>query len=505
MAQHFFEIDDDRFSSQATTLEDIYNDPVTILEHLTMENILQILNVVSVGCFSKIANYPDASICRVYSLTYISITNVIQLNINARDLTINNAIAIFDSIEIGNYLNKYADTILKISGSIGRRKIITNVLMNFAYTIIAGIRRMTHDLNKNKCSLHVIVFQKLVKTAESFIGNYFDKIEQILTTEKDPRFMFYLGPTCGISKLIVPIINFYKSGNGNKEQVAAFLRSIYSYEVYKNITTQNKKKVLHTLFRINPNFEITKDINYDYLETLMNPINYLSVIIPLFAMLIESIYKYPQTNIQDLPAIDDCQKRDRFGINYSLKEFYLFNLFHALKYGRNRFQSKNMKIIDTEHRDLLIEEIKIYVWREYQKIYQTSPLKCCDRGNPNEYTDVRKIVAKLICSFSEEELTLLIQQVTKSYSARLVKYFLKQLKINLLNRYTFIRFRVELIYIYLRGINSKGEQLINNGNGQNVKHIYKFKNLFFESGGTEEAWSEIVSWRNKMLRKYTTP
>jgi len=183
------------FYSQATTIEglklliELSDDPE--FKNFTADEILQLTNIVGIACNGSIGDFPDPSTWRMNEIYYgchISVADIItsfhqssdsefKLKAPGYDKEITNAIPVFDDPKIGVFLKKYAPSILEYSSSIGMRRIIADVPMTFGYTIIAGIRRMIYDLNKNKSTVHLDTFKQLVSTAASFVGKYYDHVE----------------------------------------------------------------------------------------------------------------------------------------------------------------------------------------------------------------------------------------------------------------------------------------------------------------------------------------
>lgn len=253
MAAHFDEISsiDDKnhslsFYSQATTLEGIR----TLVEFtkdasfnkFDATEILQIINIVGVACYAPIGDFPDAStwpIKEIHVGCYVSVADIVTSYVQAGDdgdkklmapginKEITSCIPIFDDPQIGAFLKKYAPSLLEFSSSIGIRRAIADVPMTFGYTIIAGIRRMFYDLNRNKSTVHVETFGKFVESAASFVGKYYDHIEELLVDQDCGIFGYYLG-NHGIADLIIPLTRAYKKKKSLK--IAEILRSVYSCE-----------------------------------------------------------------------------------------------------------------------------------------------------------------------------------------------------------------------------------------------------------------------------------
>lgn len=253
MAAHFDEISqiDDKthsvsFYSQATTLEGIRTlveftkDPS--FHKFDASEILQIINIVGVACNASVGDFPDAStwpIKEIYVGCYVSVADIITSYIQAGDdgekklmapgidKEITNVIPVFDDPRIGVFLKKYAPSLLEFSSSIGIRRVIADIPMTFGYTIIAGIRKLFYDLNKSKSTAHIETFGKFVETAASFVGKYYDHIEELLVDQDCGIFGYYLG-NFGIADLIIPLTRAYKKKKVLKN--AEILRSVYSCE-----------------------------------------------------------------------------------------------------------------------------------------------------------------------------------------------------------------------------------------------------------------------------------
>ena len=530
------------FFSQATTLEGIrmlieLTDDITF-PNFTAYDILQIINIVGVACSSPVGDFPDASTWRVneiYYGCYVSVADIITsfhqsgdsgfvLKAPGIDKEITNVIPVFDDPQIGVFLKKYAPSILEFTSSIGMRRVIADVPMTFGYNIIAGIRRMMYDLNKNKSTLHLETFKQLVDTAASFVGKYYDHIEELLKDEDHGMNGYYLGNN-GIASLIVPLIRIYSEKNHEAiKRMPDILRSIYSHEIWKGISKEFKGKQklneivkemlykllgidletnkikLTPLFKPEPKREDIKfpdeyKIDQEYLDKLTQPLYYHNYI-SLLPQFLKAATSGPLEDIKGIPEMTKATALEAFGIDYGHKKFVCLNVFQALRYPRNSArvdrEGESMKIVDVKYHKEVIKDIKSYIREQFEGLYD---FEVKAKGRAEELEMAQIIVGKLInltnyqaiLSIWRNGLTRnnITYKISNSSSTgfKLLCHKLIDLKIE-------IPLRSKIIAILLLGVDADSQVVYNSGKICDIKNIKKYKNGFLMTGTAEE-WNEI--------------
>lgn len=355
IAAHFDEIEhiDDSnhmisFYSQETTMGGI-RALVELSQHeVTFDalEILQILNCVGIGCNAPIGDYPDPMTWKIKDIVmscHISLSDVLVAHIQsggqplkapASEIEITNVIPVFEDLSIGKFLKKYAPSILEYTFSIGMRRMIAEIPMTIGFTMCSGILKMIPELNKNKSTINLEVFQKFVKTFNNFVGNYFGHVDELLVDQNQGELAFYLGNN-GIQNLICPLIRMYQKRDQSKlKLVPSIMRSLFSHEAwlivrraYKNDEKANEiaKEMLHKLLGIDlvkhkteltpfdepepevgdVKFHDEPFINYEYLHELWKPVNKLKYLVTTPELLNAAINNRLGT-IKDMPTTDDA-------------------------------------------------------------------------------------------------------------------------------------------------------------------------------------------------------
>jgi len=530
------------FYSQATTLEGIqtlveFTEDVTF-SSLTADDILQIINIVGVACWCPVGDFPDASTWRVneiYYGCYVSVADIITsihqsndtefiLKAPGIDKEITNVIPVFDDPKIGIFLKKYAPSILEFTSSIGMRRVIADISMTFGYNIIAGIRRMMYDLNKNKLTVHLETFMNLISTAASFVGRYYNQIENLLKDKDCGLNGYYLGNN-GIGNLIVPLIRIYSKKNHEAVmRMPDILRSIYSYEIWKGISKEFKgkqkfnqivKDMLHKLLgidletqkvKLTPKFEsepIREDIKFpddfnvdqEYLDKLTQPLYYHNYM-TLLPQLLTAVTSGELEDIKNIPEMTKVIALEAFGIDYSHKEFVFLNVFQALRYPRptTRADTKTqtMKILDVKYHQTAMEDVKKYVREQFEAQYDFE-VKAKRRQEEQEMA--QRIVDNLI---NETSYQAMINIWKNGITRNNITYKIENSSSNgfkllcrkLVDLTVKIPLRSKIISILLLAVDADNQAVYNNGEICDIKSIKKYKKRFLVTGTVEE-WNEV--------------
>lgn len=542
MAQHFHEIEDiddskhniSFFSQDSTfggikTLVNLSKDES--LEMFDVNEILEILNLVGVACSGPIGDYPDPSTWQVKEIFLgcnVSLSDVLvafkqsngkALRAPAIDKEITNVIPIFDEKRIGDFLKKYAPSLLEYTFSIGMRRIIADIPMTIGYTMCAGTWKMIAELSKSTSTLHWEIFKKFVSTFDGFVGKYFDNIKPLLREQKNKKKMFYLANN-GIANMMSPLIRIYVTNDETiLKLVPAILRSLYSFEVWHGIRRLYKKSenseqiaesILYKLLGIDmskkvsvkppfveePNditFYDQPNINYDYLNELIKPLFYVD-----YLTLIPMYLKAFAEDSDSFKDISTVSKTAALEVEYDYNEFMLLNIFQAARYrtraSREDTDSETMKIVDLKDRNEAMEDIKSYIREQFKNDYvqQLSQKAKIETDSMGDH-----IASQILSAESYDAMILLWRNgvvrngVTHKISTTSKSGF-KRLARDLFQREIHIPQRINIIKVLLLGVDDKGEAVWNRGGICFSVNIKEMESKFLEYGTLAE-WTSIVS------------
>ncbi|KAG5667535.1 hypothetical protein PVAND_015514 [Polypedilum vanderplanki] len=531
------------FYSQATTFDgicsliELTDNP--FFSTFDANELLQILNLVGVACNGKIGEFPDASTWRVNEIfigCYISVADIVTskqqsddsefvLKVPGTDKEITNVIPVFDDPRIGVFLKKYAPSLLEFTSSIGMRKVIADVPMTFGFTIIAGIRKLMYDLNKNKSTEHVETFAQFMNSASSFIGRYFDHIEELLKEQELGMKGFYLANN-GIGNMMVPLIRIFvkKELKSMQNYLPEILRAIYSCEIWKGISKEFRskrefdqivKEMLHKLLSIDienkkikvqepfvpePDdkslkFDDSYAVNKEYLNELAQPLYYHNYM-TLLPKFIEAVTTGKVEEIKNIPEMTKSTAIEAFGIDYSQNEFIFLNIFQALRYPRSSSRADTklgeMKIIDVKYKNEIIEDIKNYVRKEFKDLYE---FEVKMKKHKEEEILANEIVDKLTKETNYENLLKIWKsqisrsEITFKFSnthSIAFRFLLKKV----IDMKSNIPLRADIIKILLLSVDNDGQIVYNNGKIADVKNLKKLKKRFLITNSNSE-WNEI--------------
>lgn len=424
MAKHFDEIKDIddtnhsiSFFSQDTTfggiklLVEVSRDEN--FESFEVDEILQLLNLVGVACSGPIGDFPDPMTWKVDEIflgCYVSVSDILvafnqsnghNLKVPAIDKEMTNVIPIFDDHRIGRFLKKYAPSLLEYTHSIGMRRVIAVVPMTIGYTMGSGVLKMISEIDQNKSSLHLSVFQELITSFTSFVGKYFDHILPFLKDQDNGNYSFYIGYN-GISNMLSPLLRIFKDNDQEKlKLIPSILRALYTHEVWQVVRKAYKgknnkddiiKRMLYRLLGIDierhktplkglfeGDFDI-RDIkfhdepnfNEDYLTELSESlyhVNYLTLIPKYF----EAVMNKRLESIKDVPEMTSSTILETLQVDYPFNLFLLFNVIQALLYttrtDRENSSEEKMKIPDLKNKDEAMNEVKDYIRDQYKLQY----------------------------------------------------------------------------------------------------------------------------------------
>ncbi|CAF3550969.1 unnamed protein product [Rotaria sp. Silwood1] len=548
MAKHIDElkdIDDSEhlasFYSQDTTLGGIRAVCQLVHENLLDDvdanGILQMVNIVGIPCSGPIGEFPDPMTWRVNELylgSYVSLSDVLTvftqsrgklLQTPATNKDIINVIPIIDDKRIAQFLHSYAPSILEYTSSIGMRRLLADVPMTAGYTICAGIWKLVEDLNENKSELYLESFEKLVKTYEIIVGNYFDHNMPYIK-EQDVQSSYYIANN-GITNMISPLIKLYRENDSKKLQyMPKILRALYTYEIWQAVRRQYKnrddsdliaQKMLDRLIGLDLNkyktptqplfqneplldeiqFHDKAHVDEKYLDELIATVYYVDYV-TLLPKFISAVVNSNTNSIKDISPINQdsiCQTLD---IDYNLKFFKFFNIFQALQYTTkaSRVDSDNekMKIIDVGNRRAAKKMVQEYIRKKFENQY-ASDLAVKRRLERTE--SVSLLVTSILQANSHSDIVKLMRNgitygklhLTIENSSSLGFIELKQ---KLLDLNENVPRRLDILKVFLLGRDDElnDEPVWNNGNVLFTTELSDYENIFTKLGQNDE-WIKL--------------
>ncbi|CAF4248244.1 unnamed protein product [Rotaria sp. Silwood2] len=548
MAQHINElqdIDDSEhlasFYSQDTTLGGIRTvcqlAHENLLDDVDANGILQMVNLVGIPCSGPVGEFPDPMTWRVNELylgSYVSLSDVLTafiqshgkpLQTPATNKDIINVIPIIDDKRIAQFLQSYGSSILEYTSSVGMRRLLADVPMTAGYTICAGIWKLIEDLNENKSELHLETFEKLVKTYEIVVGNYFDHIMPYIK-EQDVQLSYYIANN-GITNMISPLIKLYRENDPNKLQyMPRILRALYAYEIWQAIRRQYKnrddsdliaqqmldqligldlnkyKTPVQPLFQSEPlldeiKFHDKAHIDEKYLDELITTAYYVDYV-TLLPKFISAVVGSSTNNIKDIPSINQDSICQTLEIDFDLKYFKFFNVFQALQYTTkaSRVDSDNakMKIIDVGNKRAAKKMIQDYIRKKFENQY-ASDLAIKRRLERTE--SVSLLVTSILQANSHSDIVKLMRNgithgnlhlaIENSSSLGFI-----ELKRKLLDLNEHVPRRLEILQVFLLGRDDElnDEPVWNNGNALFTTDLSEYENIFTKLGQSDE-WIKL--------------
>ncbi|CAF1103902.1 unnamed protein product [Didymodactylos carnosus] len=548
MAQHIDElqnIDDDQhvvsFFSQDTTLGGIRAvcQLVTddILEDVDANDILRMVNIVGIACSGPIGEFPDPMTWRVnemYLGCYVSLSDILTAFIQSRgqplqtpatNKTITNVIPIIEDKRIARFLQAHAPSLLEYTCSIGMRRLIADVPMTGGYTICAGIWKLVEDLNVNKSELYLESFDKLVKTYEIVVGDYFEHIMPYIK-EQDDQLSYYIANN-GTTNMISPFIKLYRENDANKlQQLPKILRALYTYEIWQAVRRQYKnrddsdlivqkmldqlvgldlnkyKALVQPLFESEPplneiQFHDQAHIDEQYLDELIKTAYYVDYV-TLLPKYISAVINLDNNSIKHISTINQDSVCEALNINYDIKIFKFYNVVQALLYtskaSRVDSDNKTMKIIDLGDQRAAEKMVQNYIRKRFENQYATD---LAMKGRAERAELASSLVQSILQEKSHSELVKLMREgltranvhlaITNSSSLGFL-----ELKEKLLDLNEKVPRRLDIIKIFLLGRDYKqnDEPVWNNGNVLCTPSLCDFEKIFVTLGYASE-WETV--------------
>jgi len=413
------EKDNVSFISQEGTLEWIrcLDEVLSVAEDLEVHELLQLVNIVGLGCDCVINNYPNAMTLRINGIykCYVSVcdvtNNVIKVPGQA-SMTVNSVIPVFSDVRIYKYLKKYAPVLLECNYSVGIRRMIANVPKTMYYTITSAILFL---MGQPKSNLNRNITKDLLKVIK----------KSKLDLTKDYGDLLYDLEGCESHDLIKVLTSDNKP----------VIRAIYCREYYLYLRKQkiNMEKLLNikytSLSSLFKKDKYKKNCNYKINH------KYLEKFTPKY------LQKFMKTN----------------------HKYNFYNIVQVIMFGKNRD-----KLVDVVNEKLAEDMVKEYVNKLYKHNFdqklrskQTSENKIMEREFMKKYCeelDISKCGKMLSDGINYKGRTFILEPT------HVVKVF-DDVKDE------------DKLFMLVSGKDCKGNKLWNNGNPTVTrKFITKFDN-----------------------------
>ncbi|KAI9359955.1 hypothetical protein DFJ73DRAFT_773880 [Zopfochytrium polystomum] len=389
------------FFSQATTLEGIKAVCELVegglINDVSVNEIIELLNVVGVACTHTIGEYPDSMSFRpqeVFVGCHVSLSDVLVAHIQGGELktpgtnkTITTVVPIFDDMRILRFLRTHAPKLLEFTCSIGMRRVIADVGMSFGYTVLAGLWRCIEQLSSDRSDVVARTVMRLAESVPTVVGGYFNHVDKFFDGNvPQPAGKSYNLFNNGITNIIVPVSKQLRRPEFVETDMPRILRALFTFETWQivrklyrhvdnadTIVTEIITKLLGIdiektrleptpLFEadhVDPKFVESANPNMAYLSELQRKFFYVQFLPLLEPVLRISLDKDKPADERvaalqkELPDVkDEDVQRKAFAITFSMKDFALYNVMQALL-----FRNKADRISEEDSNVVLIEDL----------------------------------------------------------------------------------------------------------------------------------------------------
>jgi hypothetical protein len=525
------------FYSMETTLEGIKTlvqlVDEGILEETPVSDIIQLTNIVGIGCYHQIGDYPDAMTYRVHDLypgTYISVSDITicQSMINGDKLSppgfpdkeIVNCVPIFDDKRIHNFVLKYCPILLNLIAGVGMRRVLCEVPSTHMYTICAGLWNSIDMFTNNRSEIVIESIKQLADTYDLDVGTYFDHNETLLV-DQDTKTSYFINNN-GLTNMINLVHRQYK--NKNTKNMSRIIRAIYCYEFYqtlKKIINKSDDKlnfVEETLVNLlvldydkygtqvgepftetpKPKHDKTFSVNIKLLTDLLRNYQYFKNLY-MISLVFEALEteNYMESMKQIPPASNELMAKT-IGIDFELEKFEMYSAVESIIYHTKQLRvsdktSKKMDLPDVGYKSEAEKMINTFTINYYQKFYNTNLRK--KTGDEYEIT-VNEMIKKLIsCEYEEFEQIMKYGFTYKTRFAQLINTTNKgfsEIGNELCNTTNDVTDRFRKLWVYILGKNSNNETIWNGGNAIRVNLLpYEYVFNYFNKA---ELWTQCKKY-----------
>lgn len=552
IASHIKELDDiddtnhkKSFYSMESTLEglktlaNIVED--NILDETNASDIIQLTNIVGIGSYHSIGDYPDAMAFRTHDLfpgAYMSVSDITVTEVIDKhnklsppgqpDKQIVNVIPIFDDDRIHKFWLTYAPTILNLVAGVGMRRVLADVPSTHMYTVCAGLWKAIDMVAINRSEIMIETVKQLTHTYDIDVGTYFDHNEKFLVPQ-NVQTSYFINNN-GLTNSLNLIYRQIKKGN--TEIIPQFMRAIYCYEFYqttKKIINKADDKlafVRNTLVELlhldyekygtkvgepftetpPPKHDMTYEINNTKLQELTYNYKYFrnAFMCPVIFQALQSD-NYIKA-VQDLPEITDDFLGKELSLNYDSSQFVLYNLVEALVYHTKQLRvndksDRKMNIPDVGYKSKAEKMIHTVIRNYYQRFYNSNARA---KGEKEQEIAINKMIEALTTSDFETYLNILENgydyhgkkvQIINTCSQGFIELYN-----NLTNTSLDIPERFKKIYVFVLG--KTDEKIIWNAGNAIRMDMTPFKNTF-EYFGKEKQWDALyIEFANSVKHIY---
>jgi hypothetical protein len=404
------------FYSMETTLEGINTvcklATDNILSDTVVTDIIQLINIIGIGCYHVIGDYPDAMAYRVHDLfpgTYISVSDITVVQTFDKhnklsppghpDKEIVSVVPLFDDERIHRFLLNYAPTLLNLSAGVGMRRVLADVPSTHMYTQCAGLWKAIDMVATDRSELLIETIKELTQDYNIAVGTYFDHNEKFLCDQ--PGKTSYFINNNGLTNTLNLI--YRQVTKDNTQNMARIMRALYCYEFYqtikKLINKADDKKTyiieqLTSLLQLDyqkygtkvgelftetpsPSHDTTYIANTSVLESIIYNFKYFKncFMVPvIFTALMQEDYV---TTIKQLPEITNEYMAQQLELNYTFDQFLLYSAVESIIYHTKQLRvsdksEQKMNLPDIGYQEEAEKLITTFIHNLYQKSYNSN-------------------------------------------------------------------------------------------------------------------------------------
>jgi hypothetical protein len=501
------------FYSMETTLEGIKTlaqlVDEDILEETSVSDIIQLANIVGIGCYHQVGDYPDAMTYRIHDLypgTYISVSDITICQVikdanklrppGFPDKEIVNCVPIFDDVRIHDFVKKYCPTLLNLIAGVGMRRVLADVPSTHMYTICAGLWMSIDMFATNRSEILMETIKQLADTYDRDVGTYFYHNEAFLI-DQDTKTSYFINNN-GLTNMLNLIHHQYKKHN--IKNMSRIIRAIYCYEFYqtlKKIVNRSEDKlkcVENTLVDLlsldyykygtqvgepftetpKPKHNNTYTINTKLLNDLLRNYQYFKnlYMVPLvFNALETDNYK---ESLKQIPIASNDLMVQTIDIDYELEKFEIYSVVESIIYHSKQLRisdktSKIMNLPDIGYQSEAEKMINTFIVNYYQKFYNFNLRN--KTGKEYDIT-IQEMINRLIsCDYEEFEQIMNSGFTYKSRFAQLINTTKKgfiELGDKLCDTSINVPHRFHKLWVYILGKNQDNKVIWNGGNAIRV-------------------------------------
>jgi len=562
MKKHIHELDNINdenhyrsFYSCETTLGGIRTvcelvDELDTIDDMNALEILQLLNIVGIPCERQIGDFPDPKTYHTTELflgTFVSMSDVLICKEHGNVLRdpfkhkeIINVIPFYDDDRIQEFLMKYAPTLLEYTASLGMRNMIVDIPHTYKYTVVDGVYNMSSRITKEKSSVNINIFMKLIRTYKMASNGLFDyvmeHIKEQSEEDKKNNLAYYIvnnGTTNMISPLITIMEESIQMKSDKIKYIPNILRTLFAFEIHQVVRKffrtdsdgyLKRKEMFDNLLgidyekygvkvgkyfeEIEPVFHNQIHINNDIYNQICKTLHWLNNV----AILPEYIYQALRGDdgkniIMNMGELTNDIIKEKLNINFDVDKFKLYCIAQSFIYDTKAYrvddENHKMKIIDCGNQELMDKMISDYIVEQYKTHYQSQlEKKRLEEHNilSNELVSdmvYTNNINEFINLFKNGKQRGLVNEIIKDTSSI---GFIK-LRNLLFDPATNVPLRLDKLKNFILGCDQYNNIIWNKGNVLRMSLI-SLKQVF-QDLNLEDSWNEISSiYKNKNIHIY---